>query len=73
MEICCFIFQFNLYWSCENKDPCWPIIRSTLVEAMQSAGGVGLFFSFTEIAGIWFALRYRNMVNPMRDTHGLFN
>ncbi|KRZ63055.1 Tetraspanin-31, partial [Trichinella nativa] len=60
-------------WSCENKDPCWPIIRSALVEAMQSAGGVGLFFSFTEIAGIWFALRYRNMVNPMRDTHVLFN
>ncbi|XP_006629282.1 tetraspanin-31 [Lepisosteus oculatus] len=33
-------------------------------EALQILGGVGLFFSFTEILGVWLAVRYRNQKDP---------
>lgn len=33
-------------------------------EALQILGGVGLFFSFTEILGVWLAMRYRNQKDP---------
>ncbi|XP_056129551.1 tetraspanin-31 [Lampris incognitus] len=33
-------------------------------EALKILGGVGLFFSFTEILGVWLAVRYRNQQDP---------
>ncbi|NP_001079650.1 tetraspanin-31-B [Xenopus laevis] len=33
-------------------------------EALKILGGVGLFFSFTEILGVWLAFRYRNQKDP---------
>ncbi|NWX94720.1 TSN31 protein, partial [Nothoprocta pentlandii] len=33
-------------------------------EALKILGGVGLFFSFTEILGVWLAMRYRNQKDP---------
>ncbi|CAB1455681.1 unnamed protein product [Pleuronectes platessa] len=33
-------------------------------EALKILGGVGLFFSFTEILGVWLAVRYRNQKDP---------
>ncbi|XP_038608811.1 tetraspanin-31 [Tachyglossus aculeatus] len=33
-------------------------------EALRILGGVGLFFSFTEVLGVWLALRYRNQKDP---------
>ncbi|KAF4078566.1 hypothetical protein AMELA_G00200520 [Ameiurus melas] len=33
-------------------------------EALRILGGVGLFFSFTEILGVWLAMRYRNQKDP---------
>jgi len=43
---------------------CWPNMKHTVEDALQAAGGVGLFFSFTEIVGIWLAMRYRNLKDP---------
>jgi len=31
---------------------------------LNSAGGLGLFFSFTEIIGVCLAIRYRNQKDP---------
>ncbi|KAM6294421.1 tetraspanin-31 [Aegotheles albertisi] len=33
-------------------------------QALKILGGVGLFFSFTEILGVWLAMRYRNQKDP---------
>ncbi|XP_023563050.1 tetraspanin-31 isoform X2 [Octodon degus] len=33
-------------------------------EALKISGGVGLFFSFTEILGVWLAMRFRNQKDP---------
>ncbi|XP_061074831.1 tetraspanin-31 [Conger conger] len=33
-------------------------------DALKILGGVGLFFSFTEILGVWLAVRYRNQKDP---------
>ncbi|KAM6308109.1 tetraspanin-31 [Podargus strigoides] len=33
-------------------------------EALKILGGVGLFFSFTEMLGVWLAMRYRNQKDP---------
>ncbi|XP_077185079.1 tetraspanin-31 isoform X2 [Paroedura picta] len=33
-------------------------------EALKILGGVGLFFSFTEVLGVWLAMRYRNQKDP---------
>jgi len=43
---------------------CWHRMQHTVEDALQAAGGVGLFFSFTEILGIWLAMRYRNLKDP---------
>uniref|UniRef100_UPI00358E77C8 tetraspanin-31-like n=1 Tax=Myxine glutinosa TaxID=7769 RepID=UPI00358E77C8 len=33
-------------------------------EVLHVCGGVGLFFSFTEILGVWLAARFRNQKDP---------
>uniref|UniRef100_A0A8C5KGI9 Tetraspanin-31 n=1 Tax=Jaculus jaculus TaxID=51337 RepID=A0A8C5KGI9_JACJA len=33
-------------------------------EALKTLGGVGLFFSLTEILGVWLAMRFRNQKDP---------
>ncbi|KAL7843027.1 hypothetical protein AOLI_G00245390 [Acnodon oligacanthus] len=33
-------------------------------EALKILGGVGLFFSFSELLGVWLVLRYRNQKDP---------
>lgn len=33
-------------------------------DTLKILGGVGLFFSFTEILGVWLAVRYRNQKDP---------
>jgi len=55
-------------FKCSEHAPCWSSgsesMRHTVEDALQAAGAVGLFFSFTEILGIWFAMRYRNLKDP---------
>lgn len=54
--------------SCE---PCSNIIQQYAGEVLQFVGGIGLFFSFTEIFGVWLAHRFRNLKDP-RSNPGAF-
>ncbi|KAJ8016994.1 hypothetical protein DPEC_G00013160 [Dallia pectoralis] len=52
---------------CKGKDICYTCGDKMLqhaTEALKILGGVGLFFSFTEILGVWLAVRYRNQKDP---------
>ncbi|KAM3872043.1 tetraspanin-31 [Diretmus argenteus] len=44
--------------------PCGDLMLHHATEALKILGGVGLFFSFTEILGVWLAVRYRNQKDP---------
>jgi len=55
--------DFTCSGSRERGD-CWSHMQTPVADALQAAGGVGLFFSFTEIVGIWLAMRYRNLKDP---------
>ncbi|XP_073519367.1 tetraspanin-31 [Phyllobates terribilis] len=64
--------QFNNDFSvciaeCKSKNTCEECGNKMLNhagEALKILGGVGLFFSFTEILGVWLAFRYRNQKDP---------
>lgn len=43
---------------------CGVMMLNHATEALKILGGVGLFFSFTEILGVWLAVRYRNQKDP---------
>jgi len=50
-----------------GKCPCPSCLEAGEKEvntALSSAGGLGLFFSFTEIIGVCLAVRYRNQKDP---------
>lgn len=52
---------------CLKNSPCLTCGEKMLQhssEALKILGGVGLFFSFTEILGVWLAMRYRNQKDP---------
>ncbi|XP_063808379.1 tetraspanin-31 [Pseudophryne corroboree] len=53
---------------CKQKnihcDSCGDKMLNHAGEALKILGGVGLFFSFTEILGVWLAFRYRNQKDP---------
>jgi tetraspanin-13/31 len=55
---------------CPYND-CWHEVESELRHAVKVVGILGLLFSFTEIIGIWLALRYRNLKDP-RANPGAF-
>ncbi|XP_023654576.2 tetraspanin-31 isoform X1 [Paramormyrops kingsleyae] len=44
--------------------PCGDLMLQHATEALKILGGIGLFFSFTEILGVWLAARYRNQKDP---------
>jgi len=46
------------YEFCETK------IETKTDMAVEKLGGYSLFFSFTEMFGVWLAIRYRNQRNP---------
>ncbi|XP_041371904.1 tetraspanin-13-like isoform X1 [Gigantopelta aegis] len=45
-------------------DKCSEKLQMQIHAAFKVTGGVGLFFSFTEIIGVWLAMRYRNQKDP---------
>ncbi|XP_077382667.1 tetraspanin-13-like [Festucalex cinctus] len=59
--------------SCFNQQPplscatCSDIIEKYAGEVLHFVGGIGLFFSFTEMLGVWLARRYRNMKDPLSN------
>ncbi|KAM4580020.1 tetraspanin-13-like [Odontesthes bonariensis] len=50
---------------------CSNILQQYAGEVLQFVGGIGLFFSFTEILGVWLTHRYRNLKDP-RSNPGAF-
>ncbi|XP_033505839.1 tetraspanin-13b isoform X3 [Epinephelus lanceolatus] len=44
--------------------PCANKIQEHAGEVLRFVGGIGLFFSFTEILGVWLTYRYRNQKDP---------
>ncbi|XP_016310222.1 tetraspanin-31 [Sinocyclocheilus anshuiensis] len=64
------VFMSDLHFCdapCVKKSPCLTCGEKMLQhssEALKILGGVGLFFSFTEILGVWLAMRFRNQKDP---------
>ncbi|KAL1020857.1 hypothetical protein UPYG_G00005630 [Umbra pygmaea] len=59
--------MFNCTARCKPSNNCYTCGDKMLqhaTEALKILGGVGLFFSFTEILGVWLAVRYRNQKDP---------
>ncbi|XP_061598004.1 tetraspanin-13b [Cololabis saira] len=44
--------------------PCAEKIQEHVGEVLRFVGGIGLFFSFTEIFGVWLTYHYRNQKDP---------
>lgn len=77
---CCGFHSVNYNGSCAatcyespslSCEPCSNIIQQYAGEVLQFVGGIGLFFSFTEILGVWLTHRYRNIKDP-RSNPGAF-
>jgi tetraspanin-13/31 len=61
--------NYNCYHSNNTTVPkdcftCYSTIRSQVNSGFNTAGGLGLFFSFTELVGGIVACRYRNLMDP---------
>ncbi|RVE71088.1 hypothetical protein OJAV_G00071110 [Oryzias javanicus] len=57
----------NCHAPCKLKRSCPTCGEKMLnhaTEVLKILGGVGLFFSFSEILGVWLAVRYRNQKDP---------
>ncbi|XP_030057232.1 tetraspanin-13 [Microcaecilia unicolor] len=65
----CCGFHTSQNQSCEDAcaqscKPCAPLIEEHAGEVLRFVGGIGFFFSFTEILGVWLTYRYRNQKDP---------
>ncbi|XP_029646715.1 tetraspanin-13 isoform X2 [Octopus sinensis] len=58
---CCTGKSSNLTCPCQ---PCLPKLKDRIHQAFTVTGAIGLFFSFTEILGVWITVRYRNQKDP---------
>jgi len=47
-----------------NCQTCFSHISDKVDSGFNAAGGLGLFFSFTEFIGVWLAARFRNQKDP---------
>ncbi|XP_047475437.1 tetraspanin-13-like [Penaeus chinensis] len=52
-------------------DPCMEPIQESMVKGQNLVGGIGLFFSFTEIIGFLIAKQYRHQVDPRANIQSL--
>jgi len=43
---------------------CKDVIPAVSSSVLEATGGIGLFFSFTEMLGVWLAVRFRNQKDP---------
>ncbi|XP_033496096.1 tetraspanin-13a [Epinephelus lanceolatus] len=78
---CCGFSSFSYNGTCAARcfhsnppptcDTCSNTIQGYAGEVLRFVGGIGLFFSFTEILGVWLAHRYRNLKDP-RSNPGAF-
>ncbi|CAL8297143.1 unnamed protein product [Lota lota] len=68
---CCGFKQVEYNSTCDaacypnnSCSPCAEQIQAHAGQVLSCVGGVGLFFSFTEMLGVWFTYRYRNQKDP---------
>ncbi|XP_075683888.1 tetraspanin-13 isoform X1 [Rhinoderma darwinii] len=68
---CCGFHVFDKNESCDaacyashNCQTCGYIIEEHAEDVLRVVGGIGFFFSFTEILGVWLTYRYRNQKDP---------
>lgn len=57
--------------SSQSCSTCSNIILEYSGDVLRFVGGIGLFFSFTEILGVWLTYRFRNIKDP-RSNSGAF-
>ncbi|CAK9303964.1 unnamed protein product [Gordionus sp. m RMFG-2023] len=43
---------------------CWNKLHTKIDSALKASGGIGMFFSFTELIGIYLSMKFRNMKDP---------
>ncbi|XP_050347170.1 tetraspanin-13 isoform X1 [Nymphalis io] len=69
-RICCKDKEISLDCQCQ---PCMEKLKETIDYAFKLCGGIGLFFSFTELFAVWLARRYRNQPDPnYKEPHAIF-
>ncbi|XP_037532659.1 tetraspanin-13a [Nematolebias whitei] len=76
---CCGYSSVNFNASCpaqcfsspQSCVSCSSILQTYAGEVLRFIGGIGLFFSFTEILGVWLTHKYRNLKDP-RSNPGAF-
>ena len=56
---------------CEECPACFTYFKDSIDQVLSVAGGVGLFFSFTLVFGVYVAYKYRNIKDP-RSLSGSF-
>ncbi|KAJ8377916.1 hypothetical protein AAFF_G00249790 [Aldrovandia affinis] len=68
---CCGFSSVNYNGTCDAScfpnhscSTCAAKIQQHAGEVLRFVGGIGLFFSFTEILGVWLTHRYRNQKDP---------
>lgn len=68
---CCGFHYFDKAEPCDAAcypshecQTCGSIIEEHAEDVLKVVGGVGFFFSFTEILGVWLTYRYRNQKDP---------
>eukprot|EP00088_Acartia_fossae_P000435 TRINITY_DN10182_c0_g1_i1.p1 TRINITY_DN10182_c0_g1~~TRINITY_DN10182_c0_g1_i1.p1 ORF type:complete len:228 (-),score=41.42 TRINITY_DN10182_c0_g1_i1:605-1255(-) len=54
----------------DTCSPCLNVIQGKLGSAFATVGGLGLFFSLTELIGGVIACRYRNLIDPTNSGIG---
>ncbi|XP_008429270.1 tetraspanin-13a [Poecilia reticulata] len=76
---CCGFSSVNQTTSCparcfaapQSCSSCSQILQQYAGDVLHFVGGIGLFFSFTEILGVWLTHKYRNLKDP-RSNPGAF-
>ncbi|XP_068740662.1 tetraspanin-13-like isoform X1 [Montipora capricornis] len=58
-------------WSCPPCKTCYETLEDEINHLLKVAGGIGLFFSFTLLFGVYMTCRYRNQRDP-RANPGAF-
>jgi len=48
----------------QDCQTCFSLITDKVNSGFNGAGGLGLFFSFSEFIGVWLAARFRNQKDP---------
>ncbi|KAK3597043.1 hypothetical protein CHS0354_022051 [Potamilus streckersoni] len=61
--VCCIGANGSSSVECPCKT-CLEVLKDRIKMSLTVTGGIGLFFSFTEILGVWLAMRYRNQKDP---------